>query len=189
LIAVVLGAPSSAARALKAAQLLERGFSSTTGLNWLMPALGTVDAMEPVSAAPPNLRDDMCGAHRKRPATEDEEEIAPTNFGPDSPYGVFISSLRAPKPKGNLLQDATMGEPVLVYTGTKPPAPGAAAAAEAKKPAKKKAAAAKSATSKEGSISDDEPAAKPKPKKPAAKPTVLTPTSAPVDSQQTSQMR
>src|SRR5262249_45119530 len=160
-------------RALKAAQLLERGFNSTTGLNWLMPALGTVDAMEPVSAAPPNLRDDMCGPHRKRPATEDEEEIAPTSFGPDSPYGVFISRLRAPKTKGNLLQDANMGEPVLVYTGTKPPAPGATAAAETKKPAKKKAAAAKPAAGKEGATSDtpaaaDEPASKPKPKKPAA---------------------
>ena len=193
LIAVVLGAPSSAARALKAAQLLERGFNSTTGLNWLMPALGTVDAMEPVSAAPPNLRDDMCGPHRKRPATEDEEEIAPTSFGPDSPYGVFISSLRAPKTKGNLLQDANMGEPVLVYTGTKPPAPGAPA--EAKKPAKKKAAATKpAAAGKEGATSDtpaaaDEPASKPKPKKPAAKPTQLVPTSVPATSQQTSQMR
>jgi D-alanyl-D-alanine carboxypeptidase len=193
LIAVVLGAPSSAGRALKAAQLLERGFNSSTGLNWLMPALATVETVEPVSAAPPNLRDDMCGSHRKRAATEDEEEIAPTNFGPDSPYGVFVSSLHAPKTKGNLLQDANMGEPVLVYTGTKPPAPGAAA--ESKKPAKKKAAAAKpAAAGKEGATSDapaagDEPAPKPKPKKPAAKPTLLTPTSVPATSQQTSQMR
>ncbi len=135
----------------------------------------------------------MCGPHRKRAATEDEEEIAPTNFGPDSPYGVFVSSLHAPKTKANLLPDANMGEPVLVYTGTKPPAPGAAA--ESKKPAKKKAAAAKpAAAGKEGATSDapaaaDEPAPKPKPKKPAAKPTLLTPTSAPATSQQTSQMR
>ena len=192
LIAVVLGAPSSAARALKAAQLLERGFNSGSGLNWLMPTIGTVDSVQPVSAAPPNLRDEMCGPHRKRPATEDEEEIAPTNFGPDSPYGVFISSLHAPKTKGNLLQDATMGEPVLVYTGTKPPAPGAAA--ESKKPVKKKAAA-KTAAKNAGSATSDAPAAgddappKPKPKKPAAKPTLLTPASAPAASQQTSQMR
>jgi D-alanyl-D-alanine carboxypeptidase len=193
LIAVVLGAPSSAGRALKAAQLLERGFNSSTGLNWLMPALATVETVAPVSAAPPNLRDDMCGPHRKRAATEDEEEIAPTNFGPDSPYGVFVSSLHAPKTKANLLPDANMGEPVLVYTGTKPPAPGAAA--ESKRPAKKKAVAAKpAAAGKEGATSDtpaagDEPAPKPKPKKPAAKPTLLTPTSAPATSQQTSQMR
>ena len=43
LIAVVLGAPSSAARAVKAAQILERGFNSNNGLSWLMPPLGTVE--------------------------------------------------------------------------------------------------------------------------------------------------
>ena len=52
--AVVLGAPSSAARALKAAQLLERGFSSRHALSWLMPPLGTVvrddDAVAAVQA-------------------------------------------------------------------------------------------------------------------------------------------
>ena len=50
LIAVVLGASSSQARAMKAAQLLERGFNSTGGINWLTPSLGTVDSLQPVSA-------------------------------------------------------------------------------------------------------------------------------------------
>src|SRR6266481_659612 len=92
LIAVVLGAPSSAARALKAAQLLERGFNSNGGLGWLMPSLGAVESLQPVDAAPPNLRDEMCGGHRKRPATEDEDEVIGANNNPDSPYGVFLSS-------------------------------------------------------------------------------------------------
>ena len=135
LIAVVLGAPSSAARALKAAQLLERGFNSNSGLSWLMPSLGTVETVQPVDAAPPNLRDEMCGSHRKRPATEDEDEVIGANNNPDSPYGVFLSSLRPPKAKSAaaLLQDAKLGEPVLVYTGTKAPAPGSLAAGDAKK--------------------------------------------------------
>src|SRR5205807_7143758 len=59
LIAVVLGAPSSAARALKAAQLLERGFNSRSGLSWLMPPLSTVDSLQPIAAVPPNMRDQM----------------------------------------------------------------------------------------------------------------------------------
>src|SRR5713101_2415914 len=117
LIAVVLGAPSSAARAMKAAQLLERGFNSNGGLQWLMPSLGTVEALQPINAAPPNLRDEMCGGHRKRPATEDEDDVVAANTAPDSPYAVFLSSLR-PKTKGaGLLQDAVMGEPAVVYTG------------------------------------------------------------------------
>src|SRR5437660_12490193 len=138
LIAVVLRAPSSAVRALKAAQLLERGFNSSGGLNWLMPSLGTVETVQPINAEPPNLREDMCGGHRKRPATEDEDDITPANTAPDSPSGVFLSSLRPPKAKGALLQDTNMGEPVLVYTGTKPPAPGAASSDS--KPKSKKTA-------------------------------------------------
>jgi D-alanyl-D-alanine carboxypeptidase len=66
LIAVVLGAPSSQARAVKAAQLLERGFNTSGGLSWLMPSLGTVETMRPINAAPLNLRDEMCSPHRKR---------------------------------------------------------------------------------------------------------------------------
>jgi D-alanyl-D-alanine carboxypeptidase len=138
LIAVVLGAPSSAARALKAAQLLERGFNSNAGLSWLMPSLGTVESVQPIDAAPPNLRDEMCGGHRKRLATEDEDDDVTANAGPDSPYAVFLSSLRPTKTKGAaLLHDANMGEPILVYSGPKPPAPGSLAATDSK-PAKNK---------------------------------------------------
>lgn len=56
LIAVVLGASSGTARAVKAAQLLERGFSQD-GLSWLRPSLGTVENLVPVDASPPNLRE------------------------------------------------------------------------------------------------------------------------------------
>ena len=66
LIAVVLGSWSGAVRAQKAAQLLERGFNSG-GLSWLTPSLGTVDALAPIDAQPPNLREEMCGGHRRKP--------------------------------------------------------------------------------------------------------------------------
>jgi D-alanyl-D-alanine carboxypeptidase len=205
LIAVVLGAPSSAARALKAAQLLERGFNSNSGLGWLMPPQGTVETLQPINAAPPNLREDMCGSHRKRQATEDEDEVMPANTAPDSPYGVFLSSLRPPKAKGALLNDANMGEPVLVFTGVKPPAPGTVQAGwgepakpkgkrTAKTPAKDKEAAAKDkdgAKDKDTSAAEGGSTPKPKPKKPAAKPAKTSPAAAsePPSSQQTSQVR
>jgi D-alanyl-D-alanine carboxypeptidase len=160
LIAVVLGAPSSAARALKAAQLLERGFNSASGLSWFMTPFGTVESLQPIAAAPPNLREEMCGAHRKRPATEDEDDLVPNN--PESPYAVFLASLRPAKAKGAApLRE--MGEPVLVYTGTKPPAPGSQASTESK-PEKKKTAVIKPAAAKD---KDAEPAAS---AAPAAKP-------------------
>ena len=117
MIAVVLGSPSSQSRAIKAAQLLERGFNSNAGLSWLMPPLGTVETLQPINAAPPNLRDEMCGPHRKRQATEDEDEVVAANVGSDSPYATFLSSLR-PKTKGSaLLQQVATRPPVVVYTG------------------------------------------------------------------------
>ena len=77
LIAVVLGAPSSPYRAAKAAGLLERGFHRGP-LSWLSPTLGTVDALQPVNATPPDLREEMCGPHRKRPAAEDADDDSDT---------------------------------------------------------------------------------------------------------------
>src|SRR5205085_9015897 len=74
LIAVVLGSSSGRARALRAAQLLERGFANN-GLAWLRPALGTVDNLAPIDATPPNLRDEMCGGKRKRPASDEDEDV------------------------------------------------------------------------------------------------------------------
>ncbi|HXW26419.1 MAG TPA: D-alanyl-D-alanine carboxypeptidase family protein, partial [Xanthobacteraceae bacterium] len=54
LIAVVLGAPSSAVRTEKVLLLLDKGFNGG-GLSWLAPPLGTVDALQPVNAPPPDL--------------------------------------------------------------------------------------------------------------------------------------
>jgi len=125
LIAVVLGAPSSAVRATKAAEMLESGFTQNP-LSWLTPSLGTVDALQPMDASPPNLKDAMCGPHRKRPATEEDDADAGDNNGNPAPAGgettpqfsVLLSALRAPTPKNaNLLSDAGPLTPVIVYTG------------------------------------------------------------------------
>ena len=120
LIAVVLGAPSSAVRAAKAAHLLERGFNGG-GLSWLTPSLGTVDALTPIAAAPPDLREEMCGKQRRRPASEDEEEeeVVASNGDSDGP-SVMLSSLRAPNGKPfslAALPPQIQGEPIEVFTG------------------------------------------------------------------------
>src|SRR5262249_38936856 len=170
LIAVVLGAPSSAARALKAAQLLERGFNSNNPLSWFAAPFGTVESLQPVAAAPPNLRDEMCGPHRKRPATEDEDDVVANN-NPESPYAVFLASLNPAKAKGTApLQEK--GEPVLVYTGTKPPAPSSQATTDSKPEKKKKSGAAKAGGEKDkdsAASASETPAANPKRKATAEK--------------------
>ncbi len=123
LIAVVLGAPSSRARAVHAAQALEKGFSNTT-LTWLRPSLGTVENLAPIEAAPPNLRDEMCGPKRKRPAseTEDENVVAGNGTTPgEQSLSFFTAAVAAPalKPSEMLAMPAAAAEPVIVYTGPK----------------------------------------------------------------------
>jgi D-alanyl-D-alanine carboxypeptidase len=119
LIAVVLGSPSGGARAVKAAELLESGFTQNP-LGWLTPALGTVDNLTPINADPPNLHDQVCGPHRKRPAAEDEDADAggETAGSTDTTFSALLSSLRAPTPKGAaLLSDFGAITPTIVYTG------------------------------------------------------------------------
>ncbi|WP_369719503.1 D-alanyl-D-alanine carboxypeptidase family protein [Bradyrhizobium sp. LLZ17] len=125
LIAVVLGANSGTARAVKAAQLLERGFSQDT-LSWLRPSLGTVENLVPVDASPPNLRDEMCGGHRKRPASDDDDALIATNGGAtgsatggEAQVTFFTAGLQPPLMKASELMASAPApaEPVLVYTG------------------------------------------------------------------------
>ena len=175
LIAVVLGAPSGAARAMKAAQMLESGFHQNP-LGWLTPSLGTVDALTPMDAAPMNLKDEMCGGHRKKHHSEDEDIDADSDTGQSAgdiaqQHSFLLSALRAPTDPV-LLSDLGPVMPIVVYTGptrttdqlqSLQALPEEDAAAPKKK-SKAKAAAAKS--------TDDAPA----PAKPAAKPTTTKPT-------------
>ena len=121
LIAVVLGAPSGAVRAIKAAEMLESGFSQNP-LSWLTPSLGMVDALAPMNVDPPNLQEQTCGKHRKRPAAEDEDMDAdsdnpqPTAAASTETRSLLLSALRAPT-NPVLLSDLGPVMPVVVYTG------------------------------------------------------------------------
>jgi D-alanyl-D-alanine carboxypeptidase len=161
LIAVVLGSPSGGARAVKAAELLEGGFTQNP-LGWLTPALGTVDALTPINADPPNLTDQICNGHRKKPAAEDEDADAggEGGGGVDTPFSAVLSSLRAPTPHGAaLLNDLGAATPVVVYTGPTR-TPGEVAKLNAIEPAAahKKKAGAKTAAAKPDDKAADEKA-------------------------------
>jgi len=125
LIAVVLGSTSGHQRAVRAAQLLERGFANNT-LSWLRPSLGTVDNLVPIDASPPNLRDEMCGGKRKRPASDEDEDSVASNAGSASSSGesaitFFTAGLQPPmvKPSELLAGGPAASEPMVVYTGPK----------------------------------------------------------------------
>src|SRR5579862_2174520 len=193
LIAVVLGAPSGAARAMKAAEMLEGGFSQNP-LSWLTPSLGAVDALAPMDVAPPNLQEQTCGKHRKRPAAEDEDMDADSDntqaaAAASETRSLLLSALRAPT-NPVLLSDLGPVMPVVVYTGpTRSPSQLATLSSDiaaepenTKKKTKHKSTAARS--------NDDQPAtekpankksvvAKPTDAKPIdAKPTLAKPTDA-----------
>jgi D-alanyl-D-alanine carboxypeptidase len=164
LIAVVLGAPSGAARAVKAAELLETGFTQNP-LTWLLSSLTNVNSLTPIDASPPDLTDQMCGPHRKRHQNDEsddaESEETDSSGAENNPqFSAMLAALRTPSSK-NLLNDIGPVTPVVVYTGpTRTPDQIAALAAlpEAAEPAKKKPKH-KLATAKE--TEDGKVAAKP----------------------------
>jgi D-alanyl-D-alanine carboxypeptidase len=148
LIAVMLGAPSGGVRAVKVAQMLERGFS-TGGFSWLAPSLGTVNTLMPMNAAPPDLRDEICGKKRKRPAAESEDleddadtqATLPPGLDPNSPQAVMLSSLRIAntKPSALLGEYSAPTPPVEIFLGaTKGSVPVQEPNVAAKKSKKKK---------------------------------------------------
>ncbi len=125
LIAIVLGAYSGAVRAQKAAQLLERGFNGGS-LSWLTPSLGTVDALAPIDAQPPNLREEMCGGHRRKAPSEDNNEEeddtaasagTPASGDTGSAQAFMLSSLKPSAGKFVLGPPVDTEPPVVVFTG------------------------------------------------------------------------
>ena len=175
LIAVVLGSTSGHARAVRAAQLLERGFANN-GLGWLRPSLGTVDNLVPLDASPPNLRDEMCGGKRKRPASDEEDDttVAGSSSSGETAVTFFTAGLQAPmaRPSELLAAGPAAAEPMVVYTGPKKTGPALIAAVAAdgdnqtttRQRGKKSRVAAKKpdrATPKTGTRPDVKQAAKP----------------------------
>jgi D-alanyl-D-alanine carboxypeptidase len=123
LIAVVLGSSSGSMRAVRAAQMLDRGFGGN-GLGWLKPSLGTVDQLAPIDASPPNLRDDMCSGKHKRPASDEDDTVASTagesgSSSVSSGPTFFAAGLQPPltKPSDLMAAAPAPSEPIPVYTG------------------------------------------------------------------------
>jgi D-alanyl-D-alanine carboxypeptidase len=175
LIAVVLGSTSGHQRAVRAAQLLERGFANN-GLSWLRPSLGTVENLAPIDASPPNLRDEMCGGKRKRPASDEDEESTLASSGSlsgETAVTFFTAGLQAPmaKPSELLAAGPAASEPMVVYTGPKKSGPAliAAVATDSEKQTTRRGKRSRVAAKKPDAAAEPKTAARSE-AKPEAKP-------------------
>ena len=155
--------------------MLENGFNNRA-LSWLTPSFGTVEQLKPVDAQPPNLREEMCGAHRRKPPSEEnDEEQAATGDGSEQNYQ--LSALKPAHEKFVLGPALIQPEPVVVFTGPpgNPDQVEQTAAAPAKKtkknavakkddaaPAENKDAKPKTAAKKDGAAPAENKDAKPK---------------------------
>jgi D-alanyl-D-alanine carboxypeptidase len=178
LIAVVLGSSSGTARAVRAAQLLERGFADNT-LTWLRPSLGMVDNLAPIDASPPNLRDQVCGPKRKRPATDEDADTVASNGNASGETALtfFTAGLQAPlaKPSELIAAAPAASEPVIIYTGPKKTGAALIAAVavdEQKQTTKPRAKKPQVAARKPDAAAEPKPEAKSE-AKPAAKPAAV----------------
>ncbi|MFY9626231.1 MAG: D-alanyl-D-alanine carboxypeptidase family protein, partial [Rhodoplanes sp.] len=131
LIAVVLGAQSSAVRAAKAAYMFETAFNSN-GLTWLMPSFGTVYGLQPINAAPPDLREAMCGKHRRRPAAEAADDDEEGTGSDEQGLAAMLSGAKAygPKPSSLVAETLPANPPIDVFIGATRPPPRAVAVAK-----------------------------------------------------------
>jgi D-alanyl-D-alanine carboxypeptidase len=120
LIAVVLGAKSSASRAVKAAQLFERGFATDPSGSAMLTS-DTVDSLVPVAATPPDLRADVCEHSRRHRAAKDSEEggeAEATTKGTNNPGERGVIPRPTLRGAGLLTSGlAASIPPVEVYTG------------------------------------------------------------------------
>jgi D-alanyl-D-alanine carboxypeptidase len=117
LIAVVLGASSGQMRAVRAAQLLERGFA-TNSLAWLRPSLGNVENLAPVDASPPDLHDEMCSGKHHKPASDEDDTVASNTGGAGAAdYNAMFLQPPINNPAALLAAAPEAAEPIVVYTG------------------------------------------------------------------------
>jgi D-alanyl-D-alanine carboxypeptidase len=175
LIAVVLGASSSLSRTGHAAQMFERGFAANTGFSFFAPSAATVDALVPVAASPPNLREEICNNKgRRKPPAEDEDNDAGAQTEASGGQNFMLTSVRGPTPKASeLLTSGLASPPIDVHVGAPNKWVSPASAMAPEEPVKRKPKVTRAAATATGEAGEAAtPAAKadkPKPK-PKAKP-------------------
>lgn len=156
LITVVLGAPSSNERTIKAAELFDRGFSSK--VNFTNPELAALPAS--ANTSPPDMRPVICDRRGPMPQEEDAPAVAETDSNIPNLFSSEVMAFAgdaAGKPVRTVLGPRTTVQPERVWIGLNPPseaelaaqAAAEAAAEQARKAKTKKADTPKKAPAKQ----------------------------------------
>ncbi|MBM1173166.1 D-alanyl-D-alanine carboxypeptidase family protein [Microvirga arabica] len=182
LITVVLGAPSSNERTIKAAELFDRGFNSK--VNFTNPELAALPAS--TNTTPPDMRPVICDRRGPMPQEEDTPAVAETDSNIPNLFSsevMAFAGTAADKPVRTVLGPRTAVQPERVWVGLNPPseaeiaaqAAAEAAAEQARRAKTKKAAAPKkgkaAAKQEDDTSQDDAKAAEKEPAKATAKST------------------
>jgi D-alanyl-D-alanine carboxypeptidase len=97
LIAVVFGATSNADRTIRAANLLDKGFSSSGFSLFGSGASGSLNTLPPSAVtAAPNMREEICMRRKGPPPSEEEALAIPAASGSDDPRFPFSSAAAMP---------------------------------------------------------------------------------------------
>ena len=125
IVVVVMGSPNARARTVKAAGLFDLGFAASGFLR-----KASLNTLPEVGGVPPNLRQDICGRHKKVVQEDDLAIVQPPAPIDDNPASFFASDGRAAA-RPFVMGPRPVFEPVEVFVGRRPDWTGPVAMARA----------------------------------------------------------
>jgi D-alanyl-D-alanine carboxypeptidase len=114
IVVVVMGSPNAKARTIKAASLFDLGFGASGFMRKT-----SLSALPDVGGEAPNLRQDICGKHKKVVQEDDLAVVQPSAGGEDSAAAFFANDGR-PAARGLVMGPRPVFEPIDVFVGRKP---------------------------------------------------------------------
>ena len=115
MVVVVMGSPNAKARTIKAASLLDLGFGASGFLR-----KANLNSLPDIAGPPPNLRQEICGRHKKTPQEDDLAAVNNPAESGDSAAAFFANDGRPPAPTLVMGGPRPSFEPIEVFVGRKP---------------------------------------------------------------------
>ncbi|MDB5544698.1 MAG: D-alanyl-D-alanine carboxypeptidase [Hyphomicrobiales bacterium] len=116
IVVVVMGSPNARARTIKAASLFDLGFGASGFMRKT-----SLNALPDVGGPPPNLRQEICGRHKKVVQEDDLAVVQPPAQGADDSAAAFFANDGRPAAARTFaMGPRPVFEPIEVFVGRKP---------------------------------------------------------------------